>query len=226
VRQQRLEPRRAITSRSGACACRLAARRRAICGATPQGGRCCSGSNICATRNDRLIRPRHILGKQVGDGATVADAAIGRGNDDLHYVGEEAGWWQVRRCLCLLQHRHAHPDSRCGDRQRTHPGEPFTISDEEQPHRGFVDEDRLADWPDEFDHIADAQPSECILPPIGAWLQRNLNAAAKEVDARDRGNASDAIATRLRTHQVQRVTGAKARNQCWRAKLKGDAARG
>jgi hypothetical protein len=220
VCQQRLEPWRTITSGRGACARGLTTRGGAICGAAPKGGRCRRCSNVSSARDDRLIRPDDVFGEQVSDSAAVADAAIARGNDDLHHIGEEAGWRQVSRCLRLLEHRHADPRTRCGDRQRTYPGEPFAVGDQQQSHCGLVDEDRLADWSDEFDHVADAQTSECILAAISSRLQRNLNAAAEQVDARDRGDTPHAIATRLWTHKVERVAGAKTRNQCWRAELK------
>jgi hypothetical protein len=81
----------------------------------------------------------------------------------------------------------------------------------------------LPDRSDQLDHVADAQSRERILPPVCTWLQRNLNAAAEQVDARDGGNAPYAIAARLWTHKVERVAWAKARNQCWRTELKRDA---
>jgi hypothetical protein len=57
------------------------------------------------------------------------------------------------------------------------------------------------------------------LAAISSRLQRNLNAPAKKVDARDGGNASHAIAARLRTYQVERVAWAQCGNQVWGAEL-------
>jgi hypothetical protein len=80
----------------------------------------------------------------------------------------------------------------------------------------------LPDRSDQLDHVADAQSRKRILAAISSRLQRNLNAAAEQVDARDRGNAPYAITARLWTHKVERVARAKARNQCWRTELKRD----
>ena len=124
----------------------------------------------------------------------MADAAIARGDNDLHDVGEEAGWRQVSRRLRLLEHRHTDAGTRCGDRQRADPGEPFAVGNEEQPHRGLVNEDRLTDRSDQLDDLANAQPRQGVLAAISSWLQRNLNAAAEQVDARDRGDTPHAIA--------------------------------
>jgi hypothetical protein len=64
------------------------------------------------------------------------------------------------------------------------------------------------------------------LAAISSWLQRNFNAPANEVDARDRGNATHAIATRLWANDVERVTGAQCGDQGWGAELKCDATGG
>ena len=89
----------------------------------------------------------------------------------------------------MLEHRYADPGTRCSVRERAHPGEPLTVGDEQQAHRALVDEDWLTDWPDQLDHVADAQSCERILPPIGTWLQRNLNTPADKINPRDWGNA-------------------------------------
>jgi hypothetical protein len=81
----------------------------------------------------------------------------------------------------------------------------------------------LTDRPDQLNHVADTQSRERILATISSWLQRNLNTAAEQVDARNGGNAPYAIAARLWTHKVERVARAKARNQCWCTELKRDA---
>jgi hypothetical protein len=64
------------------------------------------------------------------------------------------------------------------------------------------------------------------LATIGSWLQCNFDTPAKEIDARDGGDASNAIATRLWTHNMERVAGAKRGDQRCGAKLEGDASRG
>jgi hypothetical protein len=92
VCQQSLEPRRTATGRCRSCARRFAARRGAICRAPTKRRRSCSGTKICAACNNRLIRPRDVLGEQVGDSAAMADAAITCSDDNLYNVGEEAGW--------------------------------------------------------------------------------------------------------------------------------------
>jgi hypothetical protein len=92
VGQQGLEPRRTAASWCRSCARRRPARSGAICCAPTKRRRGCSGTNICATCNNRLIRPRDVLGEQVGDGAAVADAAITCSDDNLYNVGKEAGW--------------------------------------------------------------------------------------------------------------------------------------
>jgi hypothetical protein len=81
----------------------------------------------------------------------------------------------------------------------------------------------LTDRTDQLDHLADAQPGEGVLPPIGTWLQRNLNAATEQVNARNWGNPPQPIATRLRAYKMQCVARAEARNEPWRAKFKGEA---
>jgi hypothetical protein len=183
MRQQRLQPRRALTSRRGACACGLTARGGAICDASSKYGGRCGGANLGTRGDNCLIRPRKIFGEEVDDGATMADATIARGNDNFHHIREEARWRKVPSRLGLLEHGHADAGARCSDRERAYPGEPLDISDEQQPHRRLVDVDRLPDGPNQFDHFTNAQGSERILAPIGAWLQRDLNAAAKQVNA-------------------------------------------
>jgi hypothetical protein len=42
----------------------------------------------------------------------------------------------------------------------------------------------LPDRSDQLNHVADAQSRKRILAALSSWLQRNLNAAAEQVDAR------------------------------------------
>jgi hypothetical protein len=103
-----------------------------------------------------LIRPWDVLSEQVSDGAAVTDAAIARGDNDLHHIGEETSWRQVSRRLRLLEHRHTDTGTRCSDRECPNPGEPFDISNQQQPHRGLVDGNRLTNRSDQLNDLTNA----------------------------------------------------------------------
>jgi hypothetical protein len=61
------------------------------------------------------------------------------------------------------------------------------------------------------------------LAAISSRLQRDLNTAAEQVNTRNGGDASHAIAARLRAYQVERVAWAQCGNQVWCTELKRDA---
>jgi hypothetical protein len=77
----------------------------------------------------------------------------------------------------------------------------------------------LPNRPDQLNNFTDAQPRKRILPPIGTWLQCNLNAPTKEINARDWRNASQAIAARLWTYDMECMAGAQCGDQTRGAKF-------
>jgi hypothetical protein len=87
----------------------------------------------------------------------MAHAPVARCNQDLDGFGEESCWWKISGRLPLLHQRYADASAGSGEREGAHPCESFDIGNQEQPHRRFIEGDRLSDRSDQVNPLPRAK---------------------------------------------------------------------
>ena len=132
--------------------------------AVPSPSRASAASIGGRPAGERLVRPRLVLGDEVGHEAVVAERAVIGRDDVLDLVGQQARRVDLARRRGPEQERHLAPvaDRLVGE----HPdaGHAQPARDEQQVPAARVDLERPAERPEQVDPVAGPQPGEPVGP--------------------------------------------------------------
>ena len=117
------------------------------------------------TAGERLVRPRLVVGDQLGDVAVVTETAVVGGDDVLDLVGEQARRIDLARRCRPEQQRDLAPVADRLVGQHPDPGHPEPARDEQQMATSRVHLERPAQRTEQVDRVPGAQPGEPVGPP-------------------------------------------------------------